>query len=254
MPRSRGYFLSFEGGEGVGKSTQTELLCRRLTQAGHPVTMTREPGGTAVGERVREILLYGASRRWGMDLVCADLDKDANWENEDWSASDRPNLAPFSEALLYGMDRAEHIRSVIRPALADGRMVLCDRFADSTLAYQGYAAADGDGRAGEGAQEAECERIAALNRLVVGEDWPDITFILDMPAPTALERVATRKGEFSWYDRRPTDFHERLRRAFLRIAEENPRRCVVVEAAADPQAVAERIASACRERLSLELP
>ena len=215
-PRSNA-FITFEGGEGTGKSTQLERLRQRLQKAGHEVLATREPGGTEIGKRIRQLLLHG-------------LDGD-----------DR-RLSPLGEALLYSLDRAEHLRGVVQPALQAGKHVLCDRFADSTLAYQGCAAQGGR------------ERIMALNRLVVAETWPDLTFMLDAPVQAALARTRERGGESSWYDRREIAFHESLRQAFLQIAADNPARCVVIKADAGIGQVGEQIEQACRERLGVSLP
>ena len=216
-PSRANAFITFEGGEGTGKTTQLARLQQRLQKAGHEVLATREPGGTEIGRRIRKLLLHG-------------LDEEAR------------RLSSLGEALLYSLDRAEHLQSVVRPALQAGKHVLCDRFADSTLAYQGHAAAG------------ESERIAALNRLVVADTWPDLTFVLDVPVQAALARTRERGGESSWYDKREIAFHETLRRAFLQIAADNPSRCVLIKADDAVEQVAERIGASCQERLGVSLP
>ena len=214
-PRSHA-FITFEGGEGAGKTTQLARLQRRLEEAGCKVVATREPGGTPVGARVREMLLHG-------------LDESQR-------------LSSLGEALLYSLDRAEHLEQIVRPALQAGKYVLCDRFADSTLAYQGHAAAG------------EQAKIEALNRLVVGETWPDLTFILDVPVPAALARARARSQKASWYDQREAAFHETLRQAFRQIAADNPSRCALIEADAGVEQVGRQIEQICRRRLGVSFP
>ena len=211
-----GYFLSFEGGEGTGKSSQVARLEQRLQQAGCSTLATREPGGTDIGAKIRDILLH--------------------------ESEESRRLSPMSEALLFGLDRFEHLERVIQPALQQGKWVLCDRFADSTLAYQGYALKGG------------IEKIKTLNQLVVGEGWPDLTFIFDMPVETALERMQARNSEASHYDKKNKEFHENIRNAFLQIAKDESERCVVVNAQASIEEVATRIEAICQERLGVVFP
>ena len=216
MPPPRSHaFITFEGGEGAGKTTQLARLQRRLEQAGCKVLATREPGGTPMGARIREMLLHG-------------LDADQR-------------LSSFGEALLYSLDRVEHLEQIVRPALQAGKYVLCDRFADSTLAYQGHAAG-------------EQAKIEALNRLVVDETWPDLTFILDVPVPAALARAQARSQKASWYDRREAAFHETLRQAFRQIAADNPARCALIQADAGVEEVGRQVEQICRQRLGVALP
>ena len=214
MGEGRGYFLSFEGGEGTGKSTQVSLLQRRLGESGVASMITREPGGTEIGIRVREVLLH--------------------------TKDESMRLSPMSESLLFGLDRFEHLEKVIRPGLRDGRWVLCDRFADSTLAYQGYALGG------------DIKDIEALNALVIGKAQPDLTFVLDIAVEKSLARAHARNEESSYYDDKIIEFHEKIREAFLVIAKDNPERCVVIDADAPVEKVARRIERICQKRLGVE--
>ena len=214
MGVARGYFLSFEGGEGPGKSTQVSLLQRRFEGLGVASVTTREPGGTEIGRQVRKVLLH--------------------------TKDESMRLSPMSEALLFGLDRFEHLEKVIRPALEEGRWVLCDRFADSTLAYQGYALGG------------DIKGIEVLNALVIGKAQPDLTFVLDIAAEKSLARVHTRNEESSYYEDKMIEFHEKIRAAFLAIAKDNPKRCVVINADAPVEKVAECIETICQERLGVE--
>ena len=208
-----GKFITFEGGEGAGKSTQIRRLAERLTAAGRAVVVTREPGGTPTAESIRRLLLSGLVKELSAD----------------------------DEAILFAAARADHVERVIRPALAAGRWVLCDRFADSTHAYQGAAG---------GADEA---LLNALDRVAVGRTRPDLTLILDLPAEVGLARAAARQGNDA---RRPTVSSATMppstsarRQAFLAIARREPERCVVIDAADDEETVAEAVWQAVRARL-----
>ena len=216
MVKTHGYFISFEGGEGTGKSTQVALLQGRLEEAEISSIATCEPGGTNIGKQIREILLH--------------------------TMDDSRRLSTMSESLLFGFDRFEHLQQVIRPALTEGKWVLCDRFADSTLAYQGYAL---------GGNIAE---IKTLNALVLGETLPDLTFVLDIAVEKSLARARARNEEFSYYDDKTIEFHEKIRAAFLEIARNNADRCVVIDSDASVQKVAEHIDATIRERLSIVFP
>jgi dTMP kinase len=189
-----GRFITFEGGEGAGKSTQIERLAWRLEARGATVVRTREPGGSERAERIRGALLAGGAKPLGR----------------------------LAEALLFSAARQDHLQSKIRPALETGAFVLCDRFADSTRAYQGL---DGGLIAGV---------IASLERIVVDATKPDLTFILDVPAEIGLQRAsarrASRKETADRFEAEGIAFHERLRQAFLDIAKEEPERCVVIDA------------------------
>lgn len=214
-----GKFITFEGGEGAGKSTQAGLLAERLRSAGHTVVETREPGGTERGEKIREYLLSGKAEEYGA----------------------------LGEAILFSAARDEHVQKLIRPALERGDWVLCDRFSDSTAAYQGAAGG------------ARPSVIRALEKVAVGNTMPDLTIILDLPAEIGLKRAAERRstnGEtkdegmnadrFEGMDLR---FHEALRTCFLQIAHTAPERCVVVNAQQPETVVAEDIWEAVASRL-----
>ncbi|MGO4683490.1 dTMP kinase [Hyphomicrobium sp. 2TAF46] len=183
----RGKFITFEGGEAAGKSTQAKRLAERLERAGISVVVTREPGGTPVGEDVRELIMR-----------------------------DRPT-DPVTELLLFAAARAEHVTSVIRPALDDGTWVISDRFMDSTRVYQGKL------------YGLEPEFIAQLERYTVAPDYPDLTLILDLPASAGVERAQLR-GTLSRYDAERIETHETLREGFLEIADAEPLRCVLIDA------------------------
>ena len=209
MPEGR--FITFEGGEGAGKSTQVERLRQRLEARGIVVVATREPGGSLRAERIRESLLSGEAKRFG----------------------------PFAEALMFSAARMDHLDQTIRPALDRGAFVLCDRFADSTRAYQGVlGAVDG-------------ALIEELERTVVGQTRPDLTFILDVPADVGLERaLLRRRGEGAdRFEAEDRSFHDRLRQAFLAIAEREPKRCAVINATADMDTVEKEIWRIVEQRL-----
>jgi dTMP kinase len=187
----RGYFISFEGGEGAGKSTHIKLLGQKLAELGRDVVVTREPGGTPQGEKLRNILVTG--------------DVDA------WSAE--------AEALLNYAARDSHLRSLIRPALARGATVLCDRFMDSTRAYQAYAGGADPGF------------IDALENNVVGTTRPDLTLIFDLDPVLGLARAAARGGgREDRFERKGMKFHQALRQGFLALAADDPLRCRVLDA------------------------
>ena len=205
----RGRFITFEGGEGGGKSTQVKNLAARLRAAGEDVLETREPGGSPGAEEIRGLLVNGAPERW--DAV--------------------------SELLLHFAARRAHLRETVVPALADGRWVLCDRFADSTMAYQGYG--HGLGR----------EPVLALYDLVVGGRRPDVTVILDLPVDEGLARAAARSGGGDRYERMDRAFHERLRNGFLDIAKREPERCVLIDATRPIDAVASAVWDSVSDRL-----
>jgi dTMP kinase len=195
-----GLFLSFEGGEASGKSVQAQRLAERLRADGREVVSVREPGSTPVGERVRDIVLH---------------------------AQDIP-LAPNAQALLYSTARAQLVRDVIRPALGLGKVVIVDRFFDSTLAYQGY---------GHGADLAQ---LRAVTDFAVGETRPDRTLLLDLPVDAAESRAASRKPGRAWdrFEAEARAFHERVREGYLRLAAAEPQRFAVIRADRDVDAVA----------------
>jgi len=216
---ARGRFVTFEGGEGAGKSTQVRRLAEALRGAGLPVRTTREPGGSPGAEEIRALLVSGETGRWD----------------------------PLTEALLHSAARRDHLVRTVLPALEAGEWVLGDRFADSTTAYQGYG--HGLGR----------EAAETLYALVAGPLRPDLTLILDVPVATGLARAAGRAGAGAGtgaggpaedrYERMDRAFHERLREGFLDIARREPERCAVIDAARDAEAVAADVLSAVRTRL-----
>lgn len=207
---TQGYFISFEGGEGAGKSTQIRRLAERLQAAGHDVVVTREPGGSTGAEAIRELLVNGAADRW----------------------------SPVTETLLMYAARRDHVERVIRPGLAQGKVVLCDRFADSTRAYQG---AGGD---------APASLIASLEEHVLNGTVPVLTLILDLPAEVGLHRAEARGGA-ARFESKGLDFHQRLRAGYLEIARKEPERCVVINADAEIDAVTAAISEAVAQRLDL---
>jgi dTMP kinase len=210
----RGRFISFEGGEGAGKSTQARRLAERLRSLGQEVVLTREPGGSPGAEALRALLVQGEADRW----------------------------SPVAEALILYAARADHLERTIRPALGRGAWVVTDRFADSTRAYQG---------AGGGVSP---ELIAGLEHDVVGADQPDLTLILDLPAEAGLSRASLRGGHEARFESKGLVFHERLRQGFLAIAEREPDRCVVIDASAEPDQVADAVWAVVHARLLPEAP
>jgi len=208
---ARGRFITLEGGEGAGKSTQQNRLVARLAELGHDVVSTREPGGSTGGEAIRELLVNGRPDKW----------------------------SATTEVLLMNAARRDHLERRIRPALERGAFVVCDRFADSTRAYQG---AGGD---------ADPALIEAVERHVVGDTRPDLTLILDLPVEDGLRRAAGRGGGEARFEAKGTEFHQRLRQGFLDIAAAEPERCVVIDATQPQEAVAEAIWTAVSQRLGL---
>ncbi len=196
-------FVSLEGIEGAGKTTILPHLVAFLEAHGQACTVTREPGGTAFGGRLRAILL---------DPVHRDLD-------------------PRAELLLYAADRVQHVREVIRPALARGHVVLCDRYVDATVVYQGVA------------RQLGRDLILALHRLVLGELVPDATLLFDLPVPLGLERAwrdfdhGERSRRESRFEQEKRDFHEAVRSGYLKLAQNEPQRFHIIDAAADLETV-----------------
>jgi dTMP kinase len=211
---ARGKFITLEGGEGAGKSTQARLLTERLRSAGHDVVLTREPGGTAFAEQVREFIL----------------------------ASTTAGHGALSEALLFYAARADHLEKILRPALSAGRWVVCDRFSDSSRVYQSLAG------------DLPIETYMALEQIVVAPTVPDLTVILDIRAEDGLRRATARGADAQRaadpYEGRGLGFHEQLRKGFLEIAKSEPQRCVVIDGAGAPVEVADLIWSAVGRRLS----
>lgn len=208
---AHGRFITFEGGEGAGKSTQVERLGERLRADGHDVLITREPGGAPGALEIRGLLVEGAVERW----------------------------EPLSELFLHNAARHEHVRKTIAPALAAGVWVVCDRFADSTVAYQGY---------GQGVAR---DTVARVNVLGANGVSPDLTIILDLAVADGLARAGGRADVEDRYERMGADFHERIRAAFLDIARAEPDRCAVIAAAGDVDQIAAQVWDTVRTRLSI---
>jgi dTMP kinase len=206
-----GRFITLEGGEGAGKSTQIVRLKSMLEQRGRTVVTTREPGGAPGAEMVRKLLVEGPTERWD----------------------------GTTEALLHFAARRDHLRSTVWPALKQGAWVISDRFADSTVAYQGF---------GHGLDRA---MLGKLYGIAVGDFRPDLTLILDLPIEIGLGRAAARRGSETRYENLPAECHARVRAGFRDIATAEPGRCVVIDATQDIDAVAEAIAAAVHRRLGI---
>lgn len=205
----RGRFITLEGGEGAGKSTQARRLAEALAARGVDCLLTREPGGSPGAEEIRALLVNGEPGRW----------------------------SPTTEALLLTAARRDHLERTVQPALAAGRWVVCDRFSDSTLAYQGYGAG------------LPLDDLRALFRLALGGFRPDLTLVFDLPVDVGLARAAARAGGEDRFERMGRDFHQRLRDGFLAIAAAEPERCAVIDAGADVDAVTVDVLAAVSARL-----
>lgn len=192
----KGLFITFEGVEGCGKSTQVERLREWLEAQGRPVLVTREPGGVPIAEAIRAVLLQ----------------------------PDHDAMSPVTELLLYEAARAQLVHEFIRPALEAGQIVLCDRFADSTTAYQGMG------------RNLPPEDVVRLHALATQGIWPDLTFVLDLPVEEGLRRVRNR-GRFDRMERQAVQFHERVREGFLAIAKSDPDRVKIIDATPPPDVV-----------------
>ena len=210
---SRGRFITIEGGEGAGKTTQVGLLVAALERARIPARATREPGGSPGGEAIRQLLLEGDGDRW--DAV--------------------------GEALLLVAARSDHVARLIAPSLAQGIWVVSDRFADSTLAYQGYGRGLG------------LEDLATLHRIALGDFAADLTVILDLPAEIGLARAAARASVDDRFERLDRAFHERLRQGFRQIAAHDSVRCVLIDGSSGPQTVHQAELAAVKQRLGMAL-
>lgn len=210
-------FITLEGGEGSGKSTQIGRLESRLTALGHVVTTTREPGGSKGGEQIRKLLVEGEPDRW----------------------------SPMTEALLMYAARRDHVEKLIKPALARGEWVICDRFFDSTMAYQGYAG------------ELGVATVRVLNDTVMQGFAPDLTLILDLPVQEGLKRAGHRISQNNdghddaedRFEKKGTAFHEALRDGYLEIAAHDKQRCAIVDATGTPEDVSERLWQILKARL-----
>jgi dTMP kinase len=206
-----GHFITLEGGEGTGKSTQVRRLAATLQSHGIKVVLTREPGGSPGAEQIRKLVVEGEGGRWN----------------------------PITETLLVYAARADHVARTIGPALARGEWVISDRFNDSTYAYQG---------AGRGVER---ETIRRIDAAVLDDFKPDLTLILDLPVEVGLARAGARGGSETRFESLGPDFHERMRKAFLDIARRQPERCRLIDAAGSEDAVAEAIWAAVRARFDL---
>ncbi len=207
MPR--GFFISFEGLCGAGKTTQTTQLAEALKQAGRPVVKTREPGGTLFGQHLRELLLPPTT----------------------------PPRTPEAEALMFAADRAQHVGEVIRPALEQGKIVICDRFTDSTRAYQG------------GGCHLPDHFIETVIGLATGGLEPDLTFLLDVPVEEALARLVRRGRLPNRFDLETRDFHQRVRKQFRDLADAHPMRIYVLDATRPPDNIHAQVWEVVEERL-----
>ena len=217
---SAGRFITFEGGEGSGKSTQARRLVDFLASAGCETVLTREPVGTPFAEQVRDLILSRATARHGAT----------------------------AQALLFFAARCDHVEALIRPALGRGAWVICDRFSDSTRAYQGAAGA------------MPRDAIEALDRIVVGDTRPDLTLILDIDPARGLDRAAERRTAADQqgsapdpFEERGLDFHERLREGYLAIARADPVRCRLIDADGTPDAVEDRVREAVQQHFARDL-
>lgn len=208
-----GYFITFEGGEGAGKSTQIRRLAEKLVADGRSVVVTREPGGTDLAEAIREFILSGSAE----------------------------TLGPEAETMLFAAARADHVDRVIRPALARGDWVLCDRFIDSTRAYQGSDGVD-------------AHLLDSLEKIAVGPVRPNLTLILDLPVEIGLDRANRRRsgteGGADRFERETIERHQKRRDLFLAIAAREPERCEVIDANRSQDEVADAIWQAVRQRLT----
>jgi dTMP kinase len=205
-----GRFITFEGGEGSGKSTQIRTLAERLNAAKLRVIVTREPGGSPGAEIIRHLVLSGMGKL----------------------------LGPDAETLLFAAARDDHVRAVIKPALKKGTWVLCDRFSDSTRAYQGSLG------------KVSPAILNAMERVTIGDLKPDLTIILDVPVEIGMKRAAARRGSAApdRFEAEDVNFHQQLREAYRRIAASEPQRCVLIDASAEPDIVAASVWSALRDR------
>lgn len=197
----RGKFITFEGGDGCGKSTQARLLCEALREKDVSAVLTREPGGTEGAHEIRRLLVEGEVHRWD----------------------------PLTETLLHCAARREHVEKLVRPSLEKGSWVVSDRYVDSTVAYQGY---------GYGV---DIPFIKELHEKTTGRLMPDLTIILTMDVEAALSRTSSRGGKEDRYEKMELEFHERLQRGFLTIAQRQPERCRIIDAEQSIEAIHEEV-------------
>lgn len=213
MTPAKGAFITLEGGEGSGKSTQVKLLAEAFVRAKLPCLVTREPGGTTGAESIRALLVEGDGGRWD----------------------------PMTETILFMAARVDHVRKRITPALREGTHVICDRFADSTMVYQGFAKGLGE------------PFITMLHEFCLGAFQPDLTLILDIVPEEGLKRAASRKGAETRFEGMDIHFHRAVREGFLQIARQHPHRCAVLNAAEEPGQVHKQIVATLKQRLGLSL-
>lgn len=204
-------FITLEGGEGTGKSTQAKRLAAKLGERGIDAIVTREPGGSAGAEQIRELFVHGEPGRW----------------------------SALTETLLVFAARVDHVEKTIKPALASGKWVICDRFTDSTYAYQGVA------------RGTDREIIRRVQSAAIGDFKPGLTLVLDLPVSVGLERAKVRSGSENRFEQFDAAFHEKLRQAFLDIAKKNGDRCVVIDASGSEEQVADLIWQTAAKRFSL---
>lgn len=205
----KGFFISFEGSEGCGKSTQIQLLAEHLTAAGRAPLLVREPGGTPLGESVRHLLKHAAEGR---------------------------EMTPEAELLLFAASRAQLVRQTILPALAAGRVVISDRFLDSTTVYQGVA------------RQIDAAEVAQINHFAAGARRPDVTYLLDMDAATAFARARGRSAEPDRMEEEPLAFYEAVRQGYLALAAREPGRVFVLDASRAPEEIARAIQADLHQR------
>jgi dTMP kinase len=208
---SGGRFITLEGGEGTGKSTQAKRLAASLEAKGIACVVTREPGGSPGAEDIRKLLVHGEPGRWDV----------------------------LTELLLIFAARTDHIARTIKPALAAGKWVICDRFTDSTYAYQGVA------------RGLDRETIRRVESIAIGEFKPELTVVLDLPVEIGLQRARARTSNETRFEKFNSEFHEKLRAAFRKIAVQNGDRCVLIEAQGSEEDVAELIWQATAKRFNL---
>jgi len=193
--------ITFEGGEGSGKTTQSQILYNALKEKGFDVTKTREPGGTKFAEIIREILVQGESNK----------------------------INNISELFLFAAARADHVHKVIKESLKDNKIVICDRFIDSTLAYQGYA-----GRL-------DLDLVEEVNKISIGEIYPDLTFILDIDPTQGIERALGENNKETRFEEKDIIYHKKIRDGYMKIARDNPNRCVVINGTNDIERISKKI-------------
>lgn len=207
----KNYFITFEGGEGSGKSTQIDFLSDFLKKKGAKVLSTREPGGTPSAEIIRDLVTKGDPNKW----------------------------TPLTESLLMWASRTEHVEKLIRPSLEDGKWVLCDRFYHSTYAYQGIGYNLG------------IEKMRAIKNIVLGDFKPDLTFVLDIDPLVGIERTKKRNSDEDRFEKMNIDFHNKLRHAFIEISKEDPHRFVLIDGELDINSIFEIISNEVMNRFIL---